>query len=157
MVIPLSQNKWLRMNDELEPPRKFRDWLRLRLSTVLLAVAISAVLLAWLVDHQKLKSQVERTIDINNLVGMSFSTLDNKMQLQDALIWDSPNLPFDSFGERTYFLDGGDLIVKFDETSAVSSANFVTRVDSPKERLDAVSKGWSDYVRDRSQSNKTNN
>ena len=144
------------MNNELESPKKFRAWWRLRLSTLLFAVTISAVLLTWLVDHQNLRSQIERTIDVNNLVGMSISTLERKMQFQDALTWDSVNLPPDSFGGRTYFLDGGNLVVEFDKTSTVSSATFVTRVDSPKERLDAVHKDWSDYVRDRSPSRKTN-
>jgi len=145
------------MNDELEPSKKSRNWWRLRLSTLLLVVAMFAVLLAWLADHQKLKSQIERTIDVNNLVGMSDATLEKKMQILGAYAWAAHNLSFDDFGRTTYFLEGGNLIVEWGENGSVSSATFVTCVDSQQERVTAVQEGWSDYVRQRSLPNRANN
>ena len=140
------------MNDELEP-KKSRDWWRLRLSTLLLVVAMLAVLLAWLADHQKLKSQIERTIDVNKLVAMSGSTLRKKMEIQGAFAWETPNLSFDHFGQTTYFLEGGNLTVEWDENESVSSATFKTCVDSQQERVIAIQEGWNDYVRQRSPPN----
>lgn len=140
------------MNDELEP-KKSRDWWRLRVSTLLLVVAMFAAILAWLADHQKLKSQIERTIDVNKLVGMSGSTLRKKMEIQGAFAWATPNLSFDHFGQTTYFLEGGNLTVEWDENESVSSATFKTCVDSQQERVIAIQKGWNDYVRQRSPPN----
>ena len=144
------------MNDELALPKKSRDWWRLRLSTLLLVVAMLAVLLAWLVDHQKLKSQIERTIDVNNLVEMTGSTLGKKMQIQGAFVWATTNLSFDRFGETTYFLEGGNLIVEWDENSSVSSATFVRCVDSQQERVIAIQESWNGYVRQRTSPNEAN-
>ena len=143
------------MNDELEP-KKSRDWWRLRLSTLLLVVVMLAVLLAWLADHQNLKSQIERTIDVNKLVGMSGSTLGKKMQIQGAFAWATPNLSFDHFGITTYFLEGGNLIVEWDANGSVSSATFETRVDSQQERVIAIQESWNDYVRQRTSPNEAN-
>ena len=65
------------------------------------------------------------------------------------LIWDTPNLPPESAGEKTYYLDDGDLQIHFDDDGTISSAIFESRENSPKERLDAVHKDWGDYVRSR--------
>ena len=92
-----------------------------------------------------------KQIDTKDMVGISFSELETKYQLQDALAWGTPNMPPASDSETTYYLDGGDLTIRVNADNMVSSATFESRTSSPKERLDSVRKGWSEYVRPRNE------
>ena len=87
--------------------------------------------------------------DTEKMVGMSLEDLITKHHLDDALVWATPNLPMESDAETTFFLDDGNLEIRFNHDGRVTSATFEKRTDSAKDRLDAVQEGWSEYVRER--------
>lgn len=87
--------------------------------------------------------------DTEKMVGMSLEELTTKHHLDDALRWDTPNLPMGSDGEKTFYLDDGNLEIHLNHDGIITSATFEKRTDLAKDRLDAVHQGWSEYVRDR--------
>ncbi len=87
--------------------------------------------------------------DTEKMVGMSLEELTTKHHLDDAFVWETPNLSMESDGENTYFLDDGNLEIRFNHDGKVTSATFEKRTDPAKDRLDAVQEGWSEYVRER--------
>jgi hypothetical protein len=87
--------------------------------------------------------------DTEKMVGMSLEELTTKHHLDDALVWETPNLSMESDAEKTYYLDDGNLEIRFNHDGIVTSAIFEKRTDPAKDRLDAVQQGWSEYVRER--------
>ena len=126
---------------------------RFTIRDVLLGMAVVGLGVGWWVDRQRLVAVNGRLgttmgeIYQRALPGKPLAVVVQEQQLEQVPSWHMPNLPPGADGEVIYFLNHGDLELRYaGEPATINQAQFRPSDQTADERYRAATAGWSSWV-----------
>jgi hypothetical protein len=126
---------------------------RFTIRDALLDTVIVGLIVGWWLDHRQMVALQDRLattigeIYQRSLPGKPLASIVREQRLEDVPLWNMPNLPPGDDGEVIYFLERGDLVLRFaGEPAAIKAAEFRFSNKSAEQRFREVTAGWSSWV-----------